>query len=506
MMKKLVRIFTVIGTIALLYIGYENIFFTRITIIHTNDIHGHVLSKFDKKSRDYIGGAAAINAIITREKKRLTLFQREFVVIDAGDWFSGTPEGNLTNGNIMIDFFNTVGYNFLTVGNHEFDAGYDNLLRLINKSKALIVGSNIRLPGTYRYVIRNYEGVRVAFIGLLTDEIREISIKKNLGSAQFIKTETALTGLKKVLSNQKIDIVIAITHQGVRSDKETLKEFKFINLIVGGHSHTALFKPYFIGNRAMVQAGSYSKYVGVVTLKISRITDKIVDISGHLIPVLRKVRVKNSFISRIIERYEKKISKTMDIKIGTAKEKLRRNAFEESPLGDLADDILRKVTGADIAFQNSFGIRSAIDAGPITLRDIYNVHPFGNTIITMELSGRQIKKILEQSATMKKGLIQLSGLNVVIDMSRPIYHRVVSVSTADGKRLNDEKYYKVATNNFLAQGGDFYKTFTKGRNVKNTYLLVRDAVANYIKNGGALSYKTDGRIIVNNYDRSAKSF
>jgi 2',3'-cyclic-nucleotide 2'-phosphodiesterase (5'-nucleotidase family) len=170
---------------------------------------------------------------------------------------------------------------------------------------------------------------------------------------------------------------------------------------------------------------------------------------------------------------------------------LRKNG--ELPLGNWQADVFRAMTGSDIAFQNVGGIRSSIPAGDVTYRNIYELSPFGNTIVTMKLTGAQVKDILEKSVSGRFGMLQVSGLKFKYDMGRQQGDRAFDV-TVGGSPLSYKKSYKAVTNSFTAAGGDGFDTFKKAADVKDTGIIDRDIQLEYLKKHPVISASVEGRI------------
>ena len=180
--------------------------------------------------------------------------------------------------------------------------------------------------------------------------------------------------------------------------------------------------------------------------------------------------------------------------VGETREDLIHKRTEETNIGNLIADSIRASAAAQIALHNAGGVRDSIPKGPVTMRQIYSVLPFDNTVVTVKMTGAQIKEVLELSAGAGGSRILPSGLSYTFDSSRPRGHRIVS-ATVDGKALAVTRTYLVATNNFLSDGGDGYSPFSDARERKDTGVLLRDAVAGYIGKHTPVAPKIEGRII-----------
>ncbi|MGB9103851.1 MAG: 5'-nucleotidase [Terriglobales bacterium] len=180
--------------------------------------------------------------------------------------------------------------------------------------------------------------------------------------------------------------------------------------------------------------------------------------------------------------------------VGTATVPLNRNYNGESALGDVIADAMRWKTNAQIALENAGGIRGDIAAGPITRNQVITAAPFINSLVTMNLTGAQLRELLEQSLTLKVGMMQVAGLRLHYDLSRPEYHRLLSVHVGDAP-LEDARTYSVVTNSFLATGGDHYQTFTNVNPQKDRGVLVSDVLEEYVRLKRTLDAPQGGRMV-----------
>ncbi len=172
---------------------------------------------------------------------------------------------------------------------------------------------------------------------------------------------------------------------------------------------------------------------------------------------------------------------------------LVRNSYEESNVGDLVCDAMRGASGADIAFQNSGAIRADLPKGKITVEQVYTLLPFNDTVVVMDLTGDQIKQILEQNAGFEHRILQVSGLSVHYDLTKPPGSRAVRIE-AGGKPLALSKSYRVVTNDFLAAGGDLFAVFREGKNITYGNSL-RDIFTAYIEKASPVHPERQGRIV-----------
>lgn len=467
----------------------------EITIIYTNDLHGHILPERIRDWSNRTGGYAVFASWLKEVRRENEEDPTPLLLLDAGDIFMGTVEGNLTRGKAVIRLMNYMGYDAMALGNHEFDFGFYNLQQLAEMARFPFLSTNVMrkktgkiLSFTRPYLLKDYGGLKVGIIGVTTDEAPAITLAKNVGQVIFKNPIPAVEIYQKLLHQEEIDLLIVLSHLGLEEDKKLARAVPAIDLIIGGHSHDLLTKPLRVGDRGTLicQAGSYGRFAGRLDLKIATERDEIAGYDATIFSNRQWSYPADLEVNRILEEVKTAVGEKYDQVIGLAIQDIITDDQKESPLGDLITDAVRAVTGAAAAFQNPYGIRGDLLAGPITRRDIFKVLPFDDTLITMELSGRKIRELLEQSLTMKKGMLQISGLRVWYDMNRPGGSRVLEVEI-DGEPIQDRARYTVATNGFLADGGDYFEAFTSGEARRDTGILLRKAVSDYIRDHTPLS-------------------
>ncbi len=257
-----------------------------------------------------------------------------------------------------------------------------------------------------------------------------------------------------------------------------------------------------VKNTLIVQTGSYGKCVGQITIKIR--DKKIVGKKYKPISLLEKKFGVDSELKKIIKNLTSDISEKMESVVGLSAQPLTRSALGklarngEIPLGNWQTDVFRKITNSALAFQNAGGIRADLPEGKITLRHIYELSPFGNTIFTMKLTGTQIKEILEKSVSGRFGMLQVSGLKFKYDKNKKEGDRVVEIVICRGELvhpINPQKYYKIATNSFVAKGGDDFSIFTQGKEIRDTGIIDRDAQLLFVKKYSPLKAQIENRIV-----------
>lgn len=471
----------------------------KLTIMHVNDTHGHIVPYVEKGINGDVpvSGAAYLAKMVERGR---AANPDGALLLSAGDMFQGTPISNLFRGRSVIDVMNYLRFDAMTLGNHEFDWGREVLRGIISSAAFPVLSANIfeqggrPFDGARPYVIVGRKNVSVAVIGLTTPETALTSRPGNLAGLDVAPPAEVLPGVIEEVRARGAVLVIVLSHLGLDADIELAREVRGIDVIVGGHSHTAVTDPVNVSGTVIVQAGSYGVYLGVLDILFDPAEKKILEYTAKNELELVSAGPDAPFDAQaaaIVEKYESQVKSEFSKTIGSASRDLTRRPDAESNLGDLITDAMRASSGAQIAFYNGGGLRADILKGPVTLEMVYTVLPFDNTLVSMDLTGEQIAQVLEHSGRSEK-IMQVSGLRVVYDRSKPAGSQVVSVEAA-GKPLASEESYRIVCNDFLAAGGDGYTAFTQGRNVAFGP-LVRDVAAEYISRHSPADASVEGRI------------
>ncbi|ACK43066.1 MULTISPECIES: bifunctional metallophosphatase/5'-nucleotidase [Dictyoglomus] len=473
----------------------------EIKILHINDFHGRLQPYIVKSISETIpvGGGAYLSYLINEERSKNP---DGTILLSAGDMFQGTPISNIFKGEPVIKMMNYLKFDAMTIGNHEFDWGQELLQTWIKNSNFPYLASNIikngdYLPNVKPYVILERKGLKIAIIGLTTPETAYIVKPDYVKDLTFLEPEKVLPNLIKEVKEKGAQLIVVLSHLGYDADKKLAENVQGIDVIVGGHSHTVVTKPTIVRGTIIVQAGYNGIYLGVLDLKIQPETGIILDFTreNELKTVFAAPENKyDTEVANLIETYNSQLKEEFSKVVGETLVDLVRNYNEESNVGNAICDAMLEASKAQIAFQNSGGIRIDIPKGKITMEQVYSLLPFDNVLVEMDLTGKDILDLLEQSATLEKGILQVAGIKVKYDMKRPIGSRVIEVFVNE-EPLNPNKVYRVVTNDFLAAGGDKFIAFTRGKNITYGDML-RDVFVEYLKKHSPISPKVEGRSIV----------
>lgn len=456
--------------------------YREIVLLHTNDVHGNIRPLkavwVDTAHPPLIGGSASLAGFVRTwrdsDARRPDLAVR---LLDAGDIYQGTPEGNESKGRLMVEVMNRIGYDYAAVGNHDLDNGVENLKTLVQSAKFPWMAENLRDAGTGARLaflsgphIEKILGIDVGFFGITTEDMAKVTLLDT--SIAFVEPELeAAVRTARELRAKGAEYVVMISHSGVSHDsvlasllgmeRDPATGRPLVDLIVGGHSHTRLEKPLEIKGVRVVQTGAKGTAVGEIHLRWDVVKGRKVGFEYRLVDLYNDSFPPDPEMKRFLAPILARFDSEMGVVVGRARDVIERSfAHGSSPLGNLITDLMRKASGAEIAFQNKGGIRAEIPAGEVRRRDLYAVSPFGNTVVLFKMPGSLVRRIVAKSLDGGYTPLEISGIIVYYDSSRPAWDRLVNVFV--GKEpLDDDRIYTVATNSFLAGGGDAYTEFTE---------------------------------------------
>jgi 2',3'-cyclic-nucleotide 2'-phosphodiesterase (5'-nucleotidase family) len=475
-----------------------------LTIVHVND--------WDRMDDDRgMGGAAKIASVVKDERARAEADGGLAIVTFGGDMISPSLLSGIDKGAHMIDLANAVGIDVAVLGNHEFDFGPEILIKRLAESKTRWLAGNVAykgksgFPGTAATWMTEKAGYKIGFLGLVTPEAMQIS---SAGEDVVIgPPEDAGAILAAELKKAGADIVIAITHDGLAADLELLRAVKDIDVLLGGHDH--LLTAWYDGRQAVMKAGSQGGFVGVLDLAIDRTEGRrgpaLAWTPSYTLASTAAVEPDPEVAAKVAA-YKGRLDKELGQIIGTSTTELdtRRSSVRavETAFGNLVTDAMRIATKSDAAITNGGGIRGdkQYPAGVrLARKDVLTELPFGNKTVKLSMTGAQLLQALEigvsQVESSKGRFAQVSGLSFVYDAGKPVGARVKSVKIGDAP-LDAAKTYTVATNDFMARGGDGYDVFRAAKVLidANSATLMATQVINHIAAAGTIAPKIEGRI------------
>ncbi len=484
----------------------------NITILHTNDFHGNL--QVDYKGR---GGSANLAGYVNEVKAEVG--EGNVVLLDAGDTMQGQPISNLLDGASVIDIYNTMGYRAAAIGNHDFDWGQDVLAARVAQSNFPWLAANIVLAGTNDHpawvkpwTVVEVAGVKLGIIGLGYTETPNITRKGVTDGLEFQDPVAAVLRYYDEVKAQS-DAIIILAHIGWEDRSghkggetiatELAAAGKPVDLIIGGHSHEKAEAPHMAGDTPYVIAYKYGRWMGRADVTVDPVAKKLTLVKWEGHPINDGEVTPDPTIAAKVAEYAAQVEPLTKKVVGVTTVSLVRDYNAESNMGNLVTDAMRDYTKADIAFTNPGGLREDILLAEgetehnITWGETYAVMPFGNTLYNMDLTGAQIMELLNQSATLHKGILQSSGITWSYyndcDCKEPKVWGVVDVKVG-GEPLQLDKVYRVTTNDFLAAGKDEWTTFAEGTNRENTYVDMQEVVNDYISAHSPIAPAVEGRI------------
>jgi len=453
------------------------------------------------------GGMAKIITAVKAERAG----KGAVLVAHGGDTISPSLMSGLDRGVHMIELINLMKPDIFTPGNHEFDFGAGVFKKRMAEAKFPVYAANLRdengkqIPGIKSHAIIDLDGVKVGLIGLTAED----SVKRSSpGKLQFSSSPRTAYRLAGQLRKQGADLIVVVSHASRHIDDQLIAE-KAADIILSGDDHDLQIR--YDGKRAFVEAMEDGLYVAAVDVDVI-VKTKGKKRSVKWWPNFRLIDTASLHPDpeavKLITGYQARLSDELDVKIGTTLTELdSTNAGVrggEAAIGNLFADAIRSATGADIALLNGGGFRGKKiypANGAISRRDILKELPFSNDTWVVEITGKDLRAALEQGFALAHNLTgafpQVSGMTIRADVSRPAGDRVVSVKVG-GKTIEDAATYKLATNDFLARGGDGYSALKKAKILVGATdgKLIANHVMAYISKKGTVSPKLQGRVIV----------
>ena len=476
-----------------------------LVVLHFNDFHGQIRPRLvvRRPGSEPVprGGFAALEALVARRRAE---HGDRLWVTNGGDWFQGTPEGNEDRGASVMACLERLGLTASVLGNHEYDFGERHLQALVKGLRHPVLAANVLERGTQRlrpyvrpYVIKTVrpvagEGVpqRVALVGLVTADTPQVSTGP-FGAAEFEAEAKTLERLLPEL-RREADHVVLLSHCGVRRDRELAVRFPGISLILGGHSHTSLRRPVLEGSTVIVQSGSRAGYLTEVALRVTSAGCEL--LSFDFIELEAGGAIEPATAQFLEQRFAPLAAK-WDTALGTVRGAAdRRVGAGSSPAGSFVSALMRRAGGAEVGLTNKGGLRKVLMAGAVTRRDVFELVPFDNAVVTFEMTGAQLCAVLSHALRPGRRPLEIDGATYsysIEDGARQLERVEVG-----GALITRDRIYTVATNSFLAGGGDGQSEFAAAREIARTTEFLRDLLVDHLARTGGIELPSDARIRV----------
>jgi len=514
----------------------------RLDIMWSNDVHGGIdraqATFMNPEFPPQLGGGASAATLIKHVRSWQSP-QRQSLLLDAGDFFQGRPVGTVTNGVAVIEYMNMIGYDAMTIGNHEFDILQADLEPTLEIANFPILTCNVidtrtgKIPWyAFPYTIVHRMGLRIGILGFTTTDTEKMSFPENVRNIQFLDEKESVSKYVKILrEEEKVDLVIVLGHAGLPYDiestylsrydakgnpryatrtahwgwdaQEIAREVEGIDLFIGGHMHRGIPKPWIdpVTHNMVIQGYAYGSNLGMITLTIDPETKTV---TGYELPAIREGAMLTLFEDQffpdpeardLIEGYVAIAEEGMDEVVGYAKSHLSRtNVDAQSPMGNTIVESMKYIVNADFAFLNLGGVRAEIKSGPVTYRNIFDVMPFDNMVTSFTCDGRTLRRIIETRVEGSRAGLIVAGVEVAYSRKRPNFDRVTKLLIG-GQPWDPDKIYTVATTDFLMQGnaGLTMLMSIPPENVTNHNINLRDAIVKYFRDKSPVDTRIDGR-------------
>lgn len=479
---------------------------TRLTILHTNDIHGHLEPFVDKNHPEEkeAGGISFLSSALRRERSK---DPERTLLLDAGDVADGGPVSDHFNGIPIIDAMSHIGYDAMTAGNHDVAQGHEDFNNLVNRASFPILSANLVQKGpedgvkVKPYVIKESGGIKVGVLGLTSTDTEKMMRSEDRSRMSFLSPEQVARDNIPKMKKEGAQLIVLLSHLGLEEDRKIAQNVEGVDLIVGGHSHTRMEQPENVNGVYIAQTGSFGANYGRIDLKIGKKGDRaeVLGMHSKLIPVSPENAMPDSKVWKIVDQYNRKLKPYLSRKIGEApKDMVVRDYHvfkEESALGNFVCDTMRKKLGADVFISATSAFRSNIEQGDVTVGSIYSIFPWKNKATVLDMKGKDLKKVLEEQVSGPMHCGAYSGIKVIIDSDRPKGQQLVNATLADGKPIEDNKIYSVGTENIFADGNFEMKSFKNAVSRKDYDTDVRDMLIEAIEENPVIQGRTDGRLI-----------
>jgi 5'-nucleotidase len=475
----------------------------RVQLLAFNDFHGYLepppATARPPDAGVPIGGVAWLATHVARLRQQ----EPATLVVAAGDLVGASPLASaLTHDEPSIAALDALGLDVSSVGNHEFDEGVEELRRLqrggchaaepcpdgpFAGARFSYLAANVLdrtgatiFPGT---LLKQVGGATVGFIGIVLRDTPTLVTPSGIAGLTFLDEADTVNALVPRLRAAGADAVVVLIHQGATPAPgsppdacrgvsgplvELAQRFRGVDVVVSGHTHQVYVCPD-LGGALVTSAGAYGRFLTRISLELDPVQHRVLSRTAVQVPVTHDLPPEAQ-VQALVDRAVARAAPLAQRPVGRLTARLSRSggASGESPLGDVVADAHLAATRdaqAALAFTNSGGLRADLPAGTVTFGDVFSAQPFGNTLVTVTMTGAQLVEALEQQWTGSRPRILQPSANVHYSWSESasVGARVVAGSVrVDGRAVEATARYRVTVNSFLAQGGDGFEAFTRG--------------------------------------------
>lgn len=494
MRPKCLRTLFTLFFLALLYISPAHAQNIEINIYSINDFHGALRPRIDAPGISILAGAI----------HDLTKDNSNNIIVAAGDLFGTTTDAKDTDGISTVMAMNKLGVECISIGNHEFDYAPDIVKRQMQLANFPFMAANVKGGSTkfqkYKIVTRN--GIKVAFIGMITPETKLTTAKANTIGLEFLDPDAVLPGYIREVRAQGAQIVILLAHMGSKQTKngevqgeitKLLSSIQGLDAVITGHTHELVAGVYC--NIPVVQAKCYGQAIAQLKILYSTTANKIIKIEPTAIAVTKNNFPPDIQMGAFIQPYLDAATTKYNTTIAINDQALTNNRFQESTIANYFLDLVRVHTKSDIAMLNGGAVRKDyIAAGPFSMANLIDIFPFSNRMIKLEITGENILKALNYGIVHPKyGFLRTSGLIIQYDSQLPIGKQVLSATLTNGKRIQADTYYTLVIPDFMADGGDGYNMLQNYQS-KEVLAEMTEIIRTELKKKPRIIYLEDNRV------------
>ena len=499
-----------------------------VTLLHTNDFHGRhapvrisapdaTAQTGDRGGRPQafertgtMGGFAAQAALVGRVRRERGA--DAVALVHAGDTFSDDLLGTLTGGTAVVELMNRLGYDFMALGNHDFDFGADRTRELQALADFPMRGANVLDEATGEpflgdpTLVLERGGLRVGLLALGYPNTPWTASPKDIRGLRFTSgIEAAREHVPRL--REAADLVVVVSHQGTAVDRLLAREVEGIDLILGGHSHNRIEPPERVGGTWITEALSNGLYVAQLDVTVE--DGRVAGVEQTLHALWHDRVEPDAEVAALVDALRAPHRERLTEVLATAAAPVPRDYKSESAFDVLVGDVLREETGAEVAVLPGVGYGLTLGPGPVTQEALHALLPHPATLVTVEMTGAQILQVLEQSAAnlapaspenVVGGLVQTSGLSYTMDLGRPLGTRVSDVLVGT-EALDPARWYRVATHSGVLAGTHRYQAVSQGRAVERHAVEVRDLVERSLRRAGTVGPPALGHVTLRGGDR-----
>ncbi|SHK85538.1 2',3'-cyclic-nucleotide 2'-phosphodiesterase/5'-or 3'-nucleotidase, 5'-nucleotidase family, partial [Clostridium cavendishii DSM 21758] len=500
----------------------------KIPLLSINDIHGAI----PENGKNV--GLAKLTTVFKDYKNK----NSDTILLSGGDNYQGSALSNLLTGKPMNEFFKANGFEASAVGNHEFDWGLStkdgsSIFAEWSKDSGMdFLAANITEKGKTAvvswakpYKMIEKDGVKIGVIGITTPDTLYQTKAENVKNIEFKDpVETTNYWADKLknegVSEGKADAVVVLSHLGTFQDKTTkeitgegaelAKKAKNVDAVITAHSHQEVEGK--VNGIPVIQTGYNGRNVGNINLTFD-VKNKLIasDVKLDKVTTRAKDIVPDKEITSMVDKYSEQVKPLLNEVVGYSDLALdhdRRNPGT-SVLGYWTSKVMAKATGVQIGITNGGGLRTSIAKGEITMSNLYDVMPFDNTLVKMNITGKQLKKLVENGINNEKyGWVQVAGVKVYYDEKAPFGSRITKMLLDDGTVVKEDGVYSIVTNDFMSGGGDEFDFKSGVSDMVNTQVPIRDVLAKELKEttskDKALNFKFEQPLIAGEYKEDVK--